>query len=270
MRINIGQRDDRTTLTARILSELGKRLDAVEVSRDSYAGDEAYMQWGFKLTQGLQYAIDHGLPYLIVDWGYFSDRESCISISFNGFHGLSMPVSEVQRRKPRWHPDPLPWRTDGEYAYVFGQLQNDRAVRGLNMEPWIRETAAAAGLALGMPTKIRPHPKMISSWENPLPPLDRVLEECGVAITWTSSVGILTALAGVPTVAMHPASPAAPVAASTFEIVRPPRREWLRDLSWRNYRVSELDEACTYIRLGLDQAAVLAAAGVIDTEGLRV
>ena len=265
-----GQRLDRNTLSARVLSDLTKRLGGREQSRDDYSGGSAYMQWGFKLTQGLQYAIDHHLPYIIVDWGYFADRETSISISFNGFHGLSMPVAEAQSRPARWHPTPHRWRPEkGECVYVFGQLQNDRAVRGLSVESWLRETAVAAGLTYKLPAKVRPHPKMRSSWEAPLPSLDSVLDECKVAITYTSSVGILTALAGIPTVAVHPASPAYPVSSKFGLLETPPRKEWLHDLSWRNYALKDLREAALYIQMGLPEATTGALAGDVDTAGLR-
>jgi hypothetical protein len=273
MRISIGQRDDRYTVSATVLHKLAERLDASERSREDYYGEDAYMQWGFKLTAGLQYAIDNKLPFVIVDWGYFSARESSISVSFNGFHGLSMPVSSVQNAHPRWYPTPEPWKEvhkEGDCVTVFGQLQNDRAVRGLHVESWLRRTAVEASEAFGLPAKIRPHPKMISSWEPPLPPLEMVLDETAVAVTYTSSVGILTALAGVPTVALHPASPAYAVAANCYEIVTPTRTEWLHDLSWRNYNFSEMDEAAQYISLGLAEAVGPAARGMVDTEGLRV
>lgn len=269
--ITTGQRTDRNTLSARILTDLTRRLGGIEQSRDAYSGHDAYMQWGFKLTPGLQYAIDHNLPYVIVDWGYFSDRETSISISFNGFHGLSMPVEDVKNRPARWHPAPRPWRPEkGEFVYVFGQLQNDRAVRGLHVESWLRETAVAAATAYGLTAKIRPHPKTVSSWERPLPSLETVLDECRVAVTYTSSAGIITALAGIPTVVAHPASPAFPVRSRFGELDTPPRKEWLHDLSWRNYSIKDLHEAALYVKLGLSQALVEAMTGEVDTEGLRV
>jgi hypothetical protein len=273
MRIVVGQRDDRTTVSATVLHNLAERLDATERSREDYYGEDAYMQWGFKLTAGLQYAIDNQLPFVIIDWGYFSSRENAISISFNGFHGLSMQVSSVQHAHTRWHPDPEPWKEvhkEGNCVTVFGQLQNDRAVRGLHVESWLRRTAVEAAEAFGGPAKIRPHPKMISSWEPPLPPLELVLDETAIAVTYTSSVGILTALAGIPTIALHPASPAYDVSADRMYLRHPDRAPWLHDLSWRNYKFSELDQAATYIRMGLAPAVADAAVGNIDTEGLRV
>lgn len=271
MKITVGQRDDRTTVSATILHNLANLLDADERSREDYSGEDAYMQWGFKLTRGLQFALDERLPYVIVDWGYFSNRENCISISFNGFHGLSLPIKYIRQQPARWHPEPLPWKGEGECVTVFGQLQNDRAVRGLHVEPWIRDTAVSAAQAYDLPAKIRPHPKMICSWEPPLPPLDRVLDETYVAVTYTSSVGILTALAGVPTVTLHPASPAWDVSSNMLgEIVTPCRQRWLHELSWRNYSVRDLDQASDYIRCGLLEAVVPAEQGRVDTEGLRV
>ena len=272
MKIIVGQRDDRTTVSATILHKLAERLDATEQSRDAYAGADAYMQWGFKLTPGLQYALDNKLPYVIVDWGYFADREHSISISFNGFHGLSMPVKAIRKKPTRWHPVPLPYKKGGECVTVFGQLQNDRAVRGLHVETWLRDTAVEAAKAYGMKAKIREHPKMRSQWEPKMRPLEQVLDETAYAVTYTSSVGILTCLAGVPTVALHPASPAWEVSNTLLDgsVYTPMRANWLHDLSWRNYAFREMDEAAEYILLGLTEAIVPASKGHVDTEGLRV
>lgn len=270
MRLITGQRDDRSTLSARILSRLTKLLDGEERNREDYYGEDVYMQWGFKLTAGLQYAIDNRLPYIIVDWGYFQPREQSFSISFNGFHGLSMPVEAIKSEPPRWHPIAKPWKQDGEYVYVYGQLQNDRATRGLHVEAWLRKTAITASKILNRPARIRPHPKMVSSWEPPLPSLHSTFDETFVAVTWTSSAAIESVLAGVPTVALHEANPATPVCATGYSVYTPERIEWLHDLSWRNYRLKDAEAAAKYILMGLDQAIFEAEGGHIDIEGLRV
>lgn len=271
MRLVTGQRDKRTTITAGTLTMLTDRLGGREQSRDVDELDgDIYMQWGFKRTQGLQYAIDTGLPFIIVDWGYFGDRGRHISISFNGFHGASMPVHAAQLLDTRPHPHAKPWKEGGKYVYVYGQLQNDRAIRGLEIEPWLRRTAQAAAEAFGKPAKIRPHPLMICSWEKALPPIQDTFDETYAAVVYTSSAAVQSVLAGVPTISLHKACPADPVCAHDFKIVTPNRTEWLHDLSWRNYSMSELDNAAKYIIMGYDQAVDEAQLGIYDIEGLRV
>jgi len=271
MKLVAGQRDDRRTLSAQIVSNLTQTLDGTEQSRDDYAGGDCYIQWGFKLTRGLQYALDNKIPYIILDWGYFNNGEGAFSVSFNGFHGLSMPVDAIEGKAAREHPRPEPWQDGGNFVYVYGQLQNDRAVRGLHVSPWMTTTAQLASKIFELPAKIRPHPKMLSSWESSLEPLSETFEETYVAVSYTSSAAIQSVLAGVPTVAIHPASPAFMVCASGLAIFKPAyRMEWLFDLSWRNYRLTEIEEAATYVKLGLKQATKAASLGRVDTEGLRV
>ena len=271
MKIIGGQRDDRFTVSALIVSALTEALDGEEQSRDTYAGGDVYIQWGFKLTRGLQYALDHKLPYIILDWGYFGDRTQSFSVSINGFHGLSMPNDWILGKDAREHPRPEPWRGEGEYVYVYGQLQNDRAVRGLHVDSWLTRTAQAASAVFHKPAKIRPHPKMLSSWEPPLEPLYETFEDAHVAVSYTSSAAIQSVLAGVPTIALHPASPAFAVSAPSFNIFKPTyRMEWLHDLSWRNYEMGETEAAAAYIKRGLTQAKKAAMRGDVDTDGLRV
>src|SRR5690606_21411776 len=97
-----------------------------------------------------------------------------------------MKVDEVADLPPRPRPLIQGWREPGEFVYVFGQLPGDRACRGQNMETWPTKTAQDAAEAFMRPAKVRPHPKMLSSWEKPLPSLQSVWEECHVAVTWTS------------------------------------------------------------------------------------
>lgn len=234
---------------------------------------DLYVQHGFKLTAGLQSAMDSRIPYIILDHGYIDPRGDKFSISFNGFHGLSMPV-DVAALPPRPQPVLRPWRSAGEFVYVFGQLHNDRAVRGQNMETWPSIVARQAAEAYQMPVKIRPHPYMISSWEEPLPPLSKVWPECYVAITWTSTAAVQAAIAGVPVVALHPANPAYPVAATSIGDGRDPgvesdRDTWLHNLSYRQYGFDELPAATEYVRRGYPAALEAARRDEYDRAGLR-
>lgn len=271
MKLVSGQRDDRSTLSAKVVSKLTDALDGVEQNReDSALPGTIYMQYGFKLTNGLQSCVREHKPYIIIDHGYFRDRERCFSVSINGFHGLSMKVEAIDGRPAREHPPLKPWKTGGEYVYVYGQLQNDRAVRGLHIETWLRKTAQEASQALGRPAKIRPHPKTLSSWEPQLPTLENTFEETYAAVSYTSTAAVAAAIAGVPCVTLHPASPAYDIGSSDFQLVKPHRGDWIHQLSWRNYRLRDVYEAANYIQLAYEQAAAEAAKGHLDTEGLRV
>lgn len=268
-----GLRPSRGYQSNRLVEALVGRMGGECYGRDLQIprGANLYVQHGFKLNPGLRSAIESRIPFVILDHGYFDPRIDKFSISINGFHGLSMKVDEIEGLPKRPRPLIQDWREPGEYVYVFGQLPGDRACRGQNMETWPTKTAQDAAEAFLRPAKVRPHPKMLSSWEKPLAAVQSVWEECHVAVTWTSTVAVQAVIAGVPVVALHPANPAYDVAAHDFARMRMPGRSaWLHDLSYRQYGFDELDEAIAYIQLGYPKAAGLAAAGEYDTIGLRV
>ena len=268
-----GMRPVHGTASNAIVDRLVTAMGGKSFSRDWVLPAEAtlYMQHGFKLTPMLQDAIDKRVPFVIVDHGYYGNRIATMSLSINGFHGLSMPVPEVRLLKPRPRPTLEPWREGGTHVYVYGQLQNDRACRGQNMETWPTRTAQAAAEAFSMPAIVRPHPKSIRQGQPPLPALETTFADAYVAVTWTSTVGVLAAIAGVPLVAMHPASPAFAVGSPSLSRIRMPGREsWLHDLSYRQYGLGEIGAAIDYIRLAYPAALAAAKRGEFDTIGLRV
>lgn len=272
-----GQRKDRTTLSATIVRELSKQFDGV-YDQDRHLASlppdaNLYVQYGFKRNGSLDAAIERNIPFVILDRGYFGDRQECFSVSINGFHGLSMQVPEVLDRKPRPSPIILPRQEPGEFTYLYGQMPGDRALRGLTVETWLRKEAQTASEATGQPCKIRPHPQTISSWEPQLPALESTYAETYAAVGYTSTATVQAVIAGVNCVALHPANPAWPVCAHSYDQLGAPpattRQRWLHDLSYRNYQHWELAAAAKYIRMGYKQASTEALAGAYDLQGCR-
>jgi hypothetical protein len=238
------------------------------------ADTEVYLQWGYKLTNAMETAMARGIPYIILDGSYFRDFQEhaldAITISINGFHGLGLDV-DMGKRRPRPKPELKPWRDEPEdgVCYVYNQLQKDRATMQADMDAWSTRSAVEATERFGKKAIIRPHPKMINPWEPPLPLLEDTFKEAHVAITWTSTVGVTALIEGVPTVAMHPASPAYGGCPSNIERRTIDRDEWMHKLSYRQYQTHDLDAAWAYIELCMPEAVKQAKAGAYSTEGLR-
>jgi hypothetical protein len=275
-----GQRKDRETQSARIVAALAEQFDrSYDLDRHvtSLPPDaNLYIQYGFKDNGAFVAAREKGIPTICLDRGYFMDRGQRFSVSINGFHGLSMQVPEVLDLPPREHPKISPMiMPPGKFVYLYGQMQGDRALRGLVVESWLRREAQAASEALKRPCKIRPHPMTISSWEPPLPQLHTTFEDAFVGVFYTSTATVQAVLAGLPCISMHPANPAHPVCLHSYdefiasELPEARRQQWVHDLSHRNYDFNSFRQAAQYIRLGYPQAAVEALAEVYDTEGLR-
>lgn len=249
------QRDSEKSAANRNVAELVKRLDGSFVRRESSCPVSAdlVIQWGFKQTVGLMSAIAFGIPYVIIDLGYWGNRYKNFSVSFNGFHGTSARDDLVSGRSPRARPRVQDWRSGkGENVLVVGQMPNDQSLRGQDIDAWMGRTAPAAAQAFGKPVIKRPHPKMLNPWEPSLPPIADALKDAYCCVTWTSTAALDAVVAGVPTVAMHKGNIAYPVCAHDFTLRTPDgREEWLHELSWRQWDFTspaELDRLAEYIK----------------------
>jgi hypothetical protein len=275
-----GQRKDRGTQSARIVAALAEQFDRsydLDRTTTSLPPDaNLYIQYGFKDNGAFVAAREAGIPTICVDRGYFMDRNQCFSISINGFHGMSMQVPEVLDLPVREHPKIQPIITPpGEFIYLYGQMQGDRALRGLVVETWLRKEASKASEVLGKPCKIRPHPMTICSWEPPLPHLHTTFEDAFCGVFYTSTATVQAVLAGLPCISLHPANPAHNVCVNSYEyfaadgLPAQRRQRWVHDLSYRQYDFNSFRQAAQYVRLGYKQAATEALAGIYDTQGLR-
>lgn len=274
MKVVAGHRPVRDTWSNSTLEAFVNHVDGEAQPREAYLPKDCglYVQWGYKKTIGLTDAMQKRIPFIILDAAYFR-RHGDFSISINGFHGLSMEPEGMDEFPDRPRPVIEPWRDEPEEArvYVYNQLNGDRACRGMDMQAWARRAAQQAIAHFQLPVVIRPHPKDVNPWEPPLPPLEATFEDAMCVVTWTSTAGIEAAAAGVPVVAQHPASMAAPVASKMMSRVRWPGREkWAHDLACRQYRREEMSNAWNYVDRQLSKARREAEAGHYDTEGLRV
>jgi hypothetical protein len=236
-------------------------------------GTTMLVHWGFKQTPALQSAIEMKIPFVVLDRGYFEPtRTERVSISINGHHGLSMPV-DVLDREPRWHPDIQDWRADGSRIYVCGQVPGDAALRGADNAAWMGRTASEAADRFGLPVIKRPHPRSIDKWEQQPPALERTFEDSYLHVTYSSTTAVQSVLAGVPTVAMHPASPAFSVCSANLERLCPVNREaWAHTLAWREYTLTDPVDtaACAEYLIGAFPEAVRQASlGNVDTKGIN-
>ncbi len=267
-----------------IIRRLVDRLEGRTILREQYLDRDANLliQWGFKPTKAMRSAIFNKIPFVIVDMGYFdwsddpqANRSNRYSISINGLHGTSMQLDGVYDLPPRPHPKVMPWRTErkGKEVLVLGQMPGDAALRGADIEAWMNRAATEAADVFKMKTIKRPHPRMLNPWEPTLPPLEDTFKDTHVYVTYSSTAAVQTVLAGVPTIAMHPCSPAYRMSAHRMSRqIFPGREAWAHDLSHREYALlddKDCDAACDYIIRGFEQGLGPAALGKVDTEGVR-
>jgi len=264
----VGAVDGRGGSRDYIIHNLIDRLGGVIIDRDGDVpkGTDIFLSWRFKLIPNLAHVAAQGTVIVCLDLGYFDESKfERFTVSINGVHGLSMPVDAIAKMPARPKPRLHAWRKGGQFIQIIApghpsarKASDIAAAKIIHPEAWAQKTACAASRVFGKPAKIRYHPRKLPPGEARPPPLDSTFEETFCSVTYASTTAIQTVIAGVPTVVMHPRSPAFVMGSPNLEAVRPRgRREWLHDLSYREYDMvgaAELDAAAEYIILGVEQA----------------
>lgn len=221
--------------------------------------------WGWRIGAALRSA---GHRVLVGERGYLGDRLAWTSLAWNGLNGRGIFARPGDRsRLARHFPCALrPWRPEGEYALIIGQVSGDAALRGRDLQGWYERMARA----FPVPALFRPHPDSVARAEVPVVAgaerahgsLDDAMAKARVVVTWNSNAGVDAVLAGKPTVACDSGSMAWPVAAHRAEIVEaePDRERWASDLAWRQWSADELSSgfAWWHMREVLDLTGIAA------------
>lgn len=270
----VGQRPSSKPRSYRIMEALRHCLNGVEVDRNLDVYEmypDVYLQWGFRLTPALESVVMQRKPFVICDGGFFHDRDEHFSVYFNGFQRLGFLGINVPSRARTARPAVQPWvdNPDGKIV-VYGQVPTDRSLRDINHDVWV-DAALDDAAATGKRVQYREHPKMASKRGVRLPPMENDFHDMSLAVTYTSTAGVQTTLAGIPTVVGHPAAICAPVASPSIMCpFRMPGREyWADQLTWFQYHDSEPEEAAEFIWDHLSEAAVVARSNLYDLEGIR-
>lgn len=210
--------------------------------------------WGVK--RRLVYAS--GRRTLVLERGYVGDRmKTWTSAGFDGLNGLAdfrnKPCPDNGYRWNRHHADQMKPRheqTAAKHVLIMGQVHGDASLRGLKPGLWAREVAAQLILN-GHHVAYRPHPLWKSETGLPrvlqLPatmPFAEALDMAKWVVTFNSNAGVLSALAGVPTVAMdtlggsmaHDVTTRNPL----LRPLMPDRTDWAHRLAWAQWTTEEL------------------------------
>jgi len=165
--------------------------------------------------------------YLLVDRASFGDP-FYVQLVWNGHgrRGNHCVPDDLGDRWERMGVKVKPWRT-GSRVILCGQTET-YSPHWADLVPWYRSTNA---------THFRPHPRGM----NYSLPLVKTFDDCKVAITLNSSVGVDAVMSGVPTVTMDEGAMAWDVTGHRpDEIVTPDRTDWLRWLAWTQWNEDEI------------------------------
>lgn len=207
--------------------------------------------WGWRMGQILHRTGD----VLVMERGYLGDRFKWTSLGWNGLNGYAsfpaIPDDGGERFKQHFGDLMKPWRYDGEYVLLIGQVPGDASLKGKDMRPWYAQAARLAQLHYEILVMFRPHPLAARRGRPiyPVPgtrvqqgPLSDALAKAAVVITWNSNTAVESVLAGVPTVCMDRGSMAYEVCSHDIQapLVRPDRDPWAHRLAHRQFTIEEI------------------------------
>ncbi len=216
--------------------------------------------WGWHI--GREYS---DRDVLVLERGHVGNRRAYTSAGWNGLggYGTYPPCLDDGARWRARHGDLMkPWRPlmqpghQGHYALLIGQCYGDAAVADLpSFAAWARASARALA-AQGWPVRYRPHPLMrgVDLGPGDVPVSTATLAEdlagAALCVTYSSTTGIESVLAGVPTIAMGRGSMARAVAGHSLDdVVQLPRKAWADRLAWAQWDRDELASGAAWTTL---------------------
>lgn len=219
--------------------------------------------WGWR--PGKNYR-QMGHEVLVMERGYIGDRFFYTSLGFNGLNGwASFPeYPDDGGERFRQHGGIIkPWRTDGDYALILGQVPHDASLQGRNMLPWYMDMAREIKRVHNIPVHFRPHPdikkrgfrQFVDGTIESEGTLEEALSGARFAVCFNSNSAVDSILAGVPCVVGDAGTMAWSVASHSINELRYPEREaWAHALAFTQWSPEEirtgkaLEKICEKIR----------------------
>lgn len=218
------------------LHELGVEVILHDINSRATPKGDFICLWGNKHDAN-RIAKAAAIPQLILENPYFGNRSTAVSLQWNhpGRAGIRPETpSEVNVVTPQVKP----WREgrDGHIT-IFGQVPTDIMVQGYDLAGWYNAAIPAAANFWQRKVDVRPHPQIQPTNVS----LEETLANTWLSITINSTVGVDSALAGVPTVAVDSKSMAWDVAAHSIDgYTRPDRTEWAHWLGWCQFTAAQI------------------------------
>lgn len=234
------------------------------------------VSWGARSRIPFSDAKERGVPYLVMELGYFGERHQWNSLTYNGLHGHGYWPQALSEPRPR--PPMRPWRKGGDYVLLCGQVGGDVALTDMDPKKWYPEAVDLLKARFRMPVWFRHHPRW--PWDRPHN-ADRVnfgspnaesglsfeknAERAAIAATFSSTCAVNSVLLGIPTLVESVGCPAWDVCGHTMsgDVVTPDREAWIHELSYRQWSEAEMDKGAmnAWLVAGYEEARAQAERG---------
>lgn len=205
--------------------------------------------WGWRTGKLLR---DRGHEVLVFERGYVGDRFKYSSIMWNGLNGFgeAPDYPDDGGERFRKHGGTIkPWKRDGQYAVIMGQVPGDMSLRGRDLMSFYKEKAREISEHYNIPVVFRPHPDLerrgikqhIPGTLRSAGTLESDLHDAKFTVCFNSNSAVDSILSGVPCVVEDEGSMAWDVGSHSIYALRYPDREaWAHQLAWKQWEIDEI------------------------------
>lgn len=216
----------------------------------NHANYDAICGWGWNRCGRFRQS---GWNVLVMERAYVADRYHWVSLGWNGLNGRAVwPKAEsVERWRKNFNSLMRPWKSDGKYALLLGQVPTDTACRGVHLQSWLGNIRSAMD-NMGMDVRFRPHPQApgltIGPSVNTSGTLDEDLDGASFAVTYNSNSSVDAVLHGVPTVTYDMGCTAWDVTSHDIkdQLIKPDRTKWAAQLAWKQWLPEEIADGTAW------------------------
>ncbi len=215
-----------------------------------HVGTEYVACWGWRNGKLLR---ERGKEVIIMERGYLGDRFAYTSLGWNGLNGHAFfphYPDDGGRRFADHGGEIKPWKEDGDYALILGQVPGDASLRGQNLLPWYTRMAEEIRALYQIPVYFRQHPDLTRKGVVQRVPgtvksrgtLQEALSGALFSVCYNSNAAVDSVLAGTPCIVGDDGSMAYSMCAKSLaQIMRPDRAAWAHGLAWRQWSIEEME-----------------------------
>lgn len=205
--------------------------------------------WGWRLGKEL-YLRGHNC--LIMERGYIGDRFKYTAMGWNGLNNYATfpKYPDDNGERFRQHNVKIkPWKKNGEYIVIMGQVHNDASLQGNDISQWYSDIAKKAYDIYKKPVFFRPHPDAmrrggymyVDGLKNIVGNLDDVLESALFTIAFNSNSCLDSIIAGVPCYAGDKGTMAYDLCMKDLNnLIYPSREKKLHEISYTQWNLNEI------------------------------